>query len=249
MKLRLPQSFLIALQFLTVVPVAIRGQPDPDTTARSLLFYPAVGLLIGLTLVFVIWGCGDTPGQLTAALVLVVWSFTTGALHLDGLADSADAWVGGVGDRVKTLAIMKDPCCGPMGVVALALVLLCKYTALEQLIANGSWTTIALIPVLGRTAPLLLFLTTPYVRPTGLGSVLTKHLRRPACLLVAVVCLASVTVLMGEVAVWVLMTAVGIFLVLRMLMLRRIGGATGDTTGALIELIEAGALVTAVLAA
>lgn len=248
MRLRAPSSFLIALQFLTVVPVASDGRPDADTTARSLLFYPIVGMFIGLLLVFVIWVAGDTAAQISAVFALVTWVCITGALHLDGLADSADGWVGGVGERDKTLAIMKDPRCGAMGVIALVLVLLCKYAALEQLIVAENWLVVAAVPVLGRTAPLLLFLTTPYVRPAGLGSVLAARLPRPACVTMVVCSLTGVAALAWAAAASILMAFAGIFLVLRWLMIRRIGGATGDTTGAMIELIEAGALVAAVLA-
>ncbi len=57
----------------------------------------------------------SAPAWPVAVLVLAVWVGLTGALHLDGLADSADAWLGGYGDRARTLAIMKDPYCGPAG--------------------------------------------------------------------------------------------------------------------------------------
>jgi adenosylcobinamide-GDP ribazoletransferase len=61
------------------------------------------------------------PG-VAAALVLILWVWSTGALHLDGLADSADAWVGGLASRERTLEIMKDPRSGPAAVTAIGLV-------------------------------------------------------------------------------------------------------------------------------
>jgi adenosylcobinamide-GDP ribazoletransferase len=68
--------------------------------------------------------------MLHAALLLTVWVLLSGGLHLDGLADSADAWLGGFGDRERTLTIMKDPRSGPIAVVVLVLVLLLKFCAL-----------------------------------------------------------------------------------------------------------------------
>lgn len=241
------RPLLIALQFLTILPVRIDAVPDTEATGRSLLYYPLVGLLIGVLLAAVTWMLGDVPPLLGAAVLLAAWVAVTGALHLDGLADSADAWVGGHGDRDKTLAIMKDPRSGPIAVVTLVVVLLIKFTALVQLLANDAWELIVLAPVLGRTALVLLFLTTPYVRPQGLGSVLASHLPRRACVLAVVFTLLAIPVFLGLAAWWLLAAAAGIFFTLRRLMLRRIEGTTGDTAGALVELTETIALLTAAL--
>lgn len=105
------RAFLVALQFLTRLPVRLRAAPSEEELGRSLLFYPLVGLLIGMlltTLAMAISAAGISD-LLGAALVLAAWVVLTGGLHLDGLADSADAWSGGRGDRERTLAIMKDP--------------------------------------------------------------------------------------------------------------------------------------------
>ena len=69
-------------------------------------------------------------------MLLAVWVLLTGALHLDGVADCADAWVGGFGDREKTFQILKDPRSGPIAVVVLVLVLLVKWAALEVLLGS-----------------------------------------------------------------------------------------------------------------
>lgn len=241
------RPLLIALQFLTVLPIRIDGAPDAKATGRSLLYYPIVGLLIGALLAGVAWVLGDAPPLLAAAVLLAVWVAVTGALHLDGLADSADAWVGGHGDRDKTLAIMKDPRSGPMAVVTLVLVLLIKFTALVQILANGAWALVIVVPVLGRTALVVLFLTTPYVRHQGLGSLLVSHLPRRACALAVVFTLLAIPVFIGLEVWWLLAAVAGTFFTLRRLMLRRIEGTTGDTAGALVELAETVALLTAAL--
>lgn len=241
------QPFLIALQFLTILPVKIKGQADARAQAHSLLYYPVVGLVIGVLLVLLGRLLGDGPPHLMAALLLTAWALITGALHLDGLADSADAWVGGLGNRDKTLVIMKDVHCGAAAVVAVVLVLLIKFAALAQLVSNESWMILALAPVLGRTAALLLFVTTPYVRAGGLGSVFVTGMPQRASAVVTVTTLIVVAVLMGNTATWILVGFVAIFWGLRGLMLRRVGGTTGDTAGALIEVIEAGVLVAAAL--
>lgn len=226
--------FWIALQFLSSLPVSLPGMPEPRELGRSLLFYPLVGLLFGLLLWLASLVLQGTPAPLHAALLLTVWVLLSGALHLDGLADSADAWLGGFGDRERTLKIMKDPRSGPIAVVTLVLVLLLKFCALWVLVEQGIGAQLLLAPLIGRTAMLGLFLSTPYVRPGGLGQALAEHLpRRTAGWVLlgsALICL----VLGG----WVVALALAVFAWLRHLMCRRLGGTTGDTAGALLELLE-----------
>lgn len=172
--------FWIALQFLSSLPVSLPGMPEPRELGRSLLFYPLVGLLFGLLLWLASLLLQGTPAPLHAALLLTVWVLLSGALHLDGLADSADAWLGGFGDRERTLQIMKDPRSGPIAVVTLVLVLLLKFCALWVLVEQGIGAQLLLAPLIGRAAMLGLFLCTPYVRPGGLGQALAEHLPRRA---------------------------------------------------------------------
>lgn len=233
-----PTPFAIALQFLTILPVGTAAAPEHAATGRSLLYYPLVGLLIGLLLGGLGWLTRGTPTDLQAGMVLAAWVTLTGALHLDGLADSADAWIGGLGDRQRTLSIMKDPYCGPAAVVALILVLLLKYLALAQLFANQHWGIIVLATVLGRTALVLLFRTTPYVRPDGLGYTLSSHMPLRASAVVIISTLVAVLAAQGAMAVWTCVYAGLTYAALRILMLRRIGGTTGDTAGALVEITE-----------
>ena len=121
---------LIALQFLTSLPIRLPAMPTPRQQGRSLLHYPAVGLFLGALLWLAALLLEGASPLLQAALLLALWVALTGALHLDGLADSADAWLGGFGDPARTLEIMKDPRSGPVAVVVLVLLLLLKFSAL-----------------------------------------------------------------------------------------------------------------------
>jgi adenosylcobinamide-GDP ribazoletransferase len=235
-------SFWIALQFLTRLPVSLASMPTAEQLGRSLLWYPAVGLLIGLLLVGAQQLLGDTPALLQAALLLALWVGITGGLHLDGLADSADAWAGGFGDKERTLAIMKDPRSGPIAVVLLVLVLLLKFAALVSLLDAGAGLLVLLVPWLARCLLPLLFLTTPYVRQGGLGQALAEHLpRRQLPWVLALNALAML--LFAWPAVLALLVAGLSFAWLRSLMLKRLGGTTGDTAGALLELAECALLL------
>lgn len=236
------QPFLIALQFLTCIPVRLRGMPDPQEIGRSLLYYPLVGLLIGGVLWVLTALTADAAPALQAALILTLWVGLTGALHLDGLADSADAWLGGYGDRERTLAIMKDPRSGPIAVTVLVLVLLLKFVALLALLENGELLALVIAPLLGRGALLGLFLTTPYVRPGGLGDALSTHMPR-AKTRVVLVAVAVGCLLTGTIGFVALLLAISIALLARRSMNHRLGGTTGDTAGALLELVECAVLV------
>ncbi|MDN5675109.1 MAG: adenosylcobinamide-GDP ribazoletransferase [Pseudomonas sp.] len=231
--------FWIALQFLSSLPVSLPGMPAPRELGRSLLFYPLVGLLFGLLLWLASLLLQGTPAPLHAALLLTVWVLLSGALHLDGLADSADAWLGGFGDRERTLQIMKDPRSGPIAVVTLVLVLLLKFCALWVLVEQGIGAQLLLAPLIGRAAMLGLFLSTPYVRPGGLGQALADHLPRRTAGWVLLGCTLFCLALGG----WVVALALAVFAWLRHLMCRRLGGTTGDTAGALLELLELGVVL------
>lgn len=238
---------LIALQFLTRLPVRLPGMPEPRQVGRSLLWYPLVGLLIGALLLAGAWLLDGCPVLLSAALLLALWVGLSGGLHLDGLADTADAWVGGYGDRERTLTIMKDPRSGPIAVVVLVVVLLLKFAALAALLQAGQWLPLLLAPWLARGMLPLLFLTTPYVRAGGLGQALAEHLPRREL----PVWLAAQGVLMLVLgwSAWIaLATALVVFAWLRGRFVQRLGGTTGDTAGAMVELVEVAVLVVVALA-
>jgi adenosylcobinamide-GDP ribazoletransferase len=236
------KAFLLALQFLTCLPVSLKAAPGPADWGRSALAYPLVGLLIGLLLAGLQHLVGHTDPLLLAALLTATWALITGGLHLDGLADSADAWVGGHGDRERTMTIMKDPRSGPAAVSTLALVLLLKFVALVALAKAGAWPALLLAPVLGRSALVALLLSTPYVRPGGMGSAMSAHLPRAAAVL-ALLLAAAGALVAGKIGALALAVAVVAWLGLRWMMVRRLGGMTGDTLGAAVELTEVAVLV------
>lgn len=231
-----------ALGFLTRIPVPARGHVDASTQARSLAWYPLVGALLGVVLGALAWSLSWTAASplLAAAIVLAAWVALTGALHLDGLADSADAWVGGFGDRARTLAIMKDPRSGPVGVVAVVLVLLLKYAALASLplATMHAWL---LAPLLARMALTAAFVSTPYVRSGGLGAGLVAA-PRMACV-VALLAGMAVSLAFGLRGVLALAAALLVGWAWRRACLRRLGGITGDTAGALAEAVECAVLL------
>jgi len=232
---------LAALQFLTRIPVR-REFPDQDI-ADSLPFYPLVGLLIGAALLLPMQGFSHAPA-ISAAISLLAWVLITGGLHLDGLADSSDAWVGSGGTRERALEIMQDPHCGPFAVVVVVVTLMVKFAALQTLVDTASWLPVLLAPAIARATVVGLFATTPYVRADGLGTTLANGLDpRAAWLSIAVTTL--ICLLAGAFAT--LLAALVLCFGLRWLMAKILGGMSGDTIGACVEICEAGALAIAAL--
>ncbi len=237
-------SFLVALQFLTRIPINYRFVASEALWGRSVLYYPAVGLLLGSLFCAMALLLSGAPPLLQAALLLTAWVLLTGGLHLDGLADCADAWVGGYGDKERSLRIMKDPASGPIAVSLLVLVLLLKFAALAALLEAADFAALLLAPVLGRVAILVLMLTTQYVRPQGLAEQLLQQLPVAAAGWLVAVCVLLALVLLGLPT----LLAGGLLLLwLRHAAVSRLGGVTGDVYGAAVELTETAVLIAAAL--
>jgi adenosylcobinamide-GDP ribazoletransferase len=234
--------FLIALQFLTRVPVRLARAPEPLDLGRSLLWYPVVGLLLGGLLFGLDASLSATVPPLRAGLLVAAWVLVTGALHLDGLADSADAWIGGRGERERMLVIMKDPRAGPAAIAAIVVVLLVKFAALEA-IPRGHRIDLLLPPLLARAAIPLLFACTPYVRANGIAAAHAEFVPPRSAITVVVASLGIALLALGAVAAVAAAAAAVCFGALRAWLVRRLGGTTGDTAGAMIELIEVSVLV------
>jgi adenosylcobinamide-GDP ribazoletransferase len=252
------RSACIALQFLTRFPVSLDPPPVGREVGLSLLWYPAVGLLLGLLLWGAAWLLGPAAIPLAASIMVAAWVFSSGALHLDGLADIVDAWAGGRGERERTLAIMKDPYSGPVGVAAVVCLLLLKFGAVSALLfmrRSGVWGEMqfacayVLPPTLARGAVPLLFAQTRYVRVQGIGADLAQYQSRAgAWVIAAVTGLAAIA--FGR---WygLLATAITVatYLIMRRAFIRRLGGMTGDCAGAMVEVIETFIVVALALSA
>lgn len=240
------QPLLIALQFLTIIPVRLSSSSSPSSQqiGQSLLFYPLVGLFISALLLITAWLLNTQSASVSAVLMLTLWVILTGGLHLDGLADSADAWMGGLGDKAKTLLIMKDPASGPIAVTLIILVLLIKFVMLEKLLTQQNYMAIVFSVTLARCALPLLFLTTPYVGQGGIGAILVANQPHTASKWVLTSSVALSLIFSGFT---LLISAFIVFLLLRYAMELRLNGTTGDTAGAMVEILETTILITAVI--
>jgi adenosylcobinamide-GDP ribazoletransferase len=235
----------LALSFLTRVPVGSLPELEAEDAGQSALWYPMVGLLIGLLQWLVAIVVLPAGAGVAAATAVVTGIVISGALHLDGLADLADGWIGGQGDRERTLRIMQDPVCGPVAVSVIVGALLLQFSALDQIASSAALGVIILAPVLARSAILVLLMHLPYARQGGLGETLHQTLphdrTRSVLIGVALLCILvwGWTALMG-----LLVVAVAIRFYSGWLR-RLLGGVTGDALGAGVVMVETLALLAA----
>ncbi len=232
--------FCTAIRFLTLVPISWRAEEDQHHFRRSLAFFPAVGGLIGacgalLAALLLAW----FPQPVAAALILIYLAFISGCLHLDGLSDSADGLLSSR-PREAALAIMKDSRAGAMGVVTVVCLFFGKYAALSAMSPETFCLAVFFMPFAGRCAILLSMSRLRYAREEGgLGALFySNDSKNAAFLALLVLFIALVVMAPGRVAI----AAVAGFLAVNLLFNRwcrtRLGGATGDTLGAVCELTE-----------
>jgi adenosylcobinamide-GDP ribazoletransferase len=235
---------LAAFAFLTRLPVP--GGPFVDReVGRSLVFFPLVGLLLGLaTSGVAALGAGLLPPLVLAVLLAALGALLTGGLHLDGVADLFDALGGGRGDRARMLEIMRDSRIGAHGTAGLVFVVLAKVAALEPALARGDLVALLAFPVIGRWAVTPLVVLFPYARPEGLGRAFAGE-ARAAQLAGATALLAVVVAGAGVRLVAPALGAAVAALLLGFWLTRKLGGLTGDVYGAAIEIAEVTALVLA----
>lgn len=233
-----------ALGFLTVLPVAPSQAPTPDQLGRSMGFFPAAGLVIGLLLVVLNWTLDALiPRPVLDCLLLLILIALTGALHLDGMADMVDGLAGGR-DRAGMLQIMKDSRVGAIGVVALVMLLLLKYLSLVSVPLAEKSAALMFMPCAGRWVQVVLAAFCRYVRGEGgTGRSFVERVGEREILLATGTLLTAALVLFGM---------QGVFLVFllglaAMIMMRyfqaRLGGVTGDVLGAASEVLEVLSLI------
>lgn len=241
--------FLLALQFLTAVTLRRELDVAPGDLARARAWFGLVGVLLGGALAIFAWALARLLPPLALAPVLVLaWAASTRFLHLDGVADVADALVYTT-SRERALAIMKDSRTGAFGVAGLALVLLLKFGALASLSGPALYLAPLAAAPLGRALAAALSVLLPPATPgSGLGADCGAGAGAAALLASAACAVAAAWLAVGAAGLWAALAVLFLGLLLGLWYRRRLGGVTGDCLGAAIELAEAVALLTLVAA-
>ncbi len=242
------KGFIYALQLLTIIPIKIKGAVEERELGRSTAFFPLVGavqgiILVGANILFLKF----LPYDIASVLILTVLILTNGGFHLDGFADTIDGLAGG-NTKEDRLDIMKDSRIGAIGVVAIVLLLLLKFLAINNLPPAVKNHILFLLPVMGRWSMVPMAYWGEYARPTGgLGMAFTEHTGLREFLIATAFLLFLSAIFLG----WRGLIYAGIiFIIIYMITFffkRKLGGVTGDVFGFQSEISEVVYLVLAML--
>ncbi len=248
----------LALGFLTAIPIRT-GPPIPGGLGRAAVWFPVVGVILGVLLSLADWLLASLfPPLLVGALIVALWAALTGGLHLDGLSDSGDGLLS-VAAPERRLEIMRDPRLGAFGVLSLVLFVSLKLLAVASLAGAllwhaarpaFTWQWQALLPlgplVLATVAArwlLVIAARQPSARPGGLGSDFAAGLT-PRTLWLSAVLPIGLALLAGPRAILAIALAALVTAAVLRLAYLRLGGVTGDILGLVVELSELTLLLT-----
>ncbi len=246
-------SFLAAFRFLTSIPIPVMREDwnrplTQQQFARSLVYYPLVGLILGGVLCALYWVFSNLlPLLLADALIIGTLAYMTGALHLDGLIDTFDGLAGGHKSPERRLQIMKTPDVGAVGAVAGIVVILLQFAALSSVPQSHIYVALILMPVLSRWAMAYAVFRYPYGRESGMGQALKSGSNN------WVLPIASVTALIFAVIAggWLGVISMAVIWLLTVALAQffrgKFNGLTGDTYGAINEITEFAVLLLVVL--
>jgi adenosylcobinamide-GDP ribazoletransferase len=231
-------AVVFSIQFLTRIPLPVSVKTDKNILRKALIVFPLVGWILGGILFFVWWflnATGKFSSLSLAACIITVETLITGAFHLDGLADSFDAFLSSGTSKDEKLTIMKDSRIGVMGGVALILCLMLKVALVNDVLIQRIPAALLLFPVLGRWSQVAFYVFSPYVREGGLGS-LFSEVADKKILTASSLFLIPCFILSGILPAFLFLI---LFLWLyRAYVHKQIGGITGDVLGSLAVLSE-----------
>lgn len=240
--------FLIALQFLTTIPVKLKAAVTDRDLAKSMAYFPLVGLLVGAALAL-LYDVLDLifSDPVTCAFILILNAVITGGLHIDGFIDTFDGIASG-GNRKKVLAIMREGRPGAIGIAAIILLFLAKYSLLVSLPKGTVEVSLIAMTTLGRWSLVASSALFPYAREgEGLGRRFIQSLSRKEGFIATAFALL-VMVFIFKFKVFILIPVVAVLLIgFNFYFYKKIGGITGDTLGALNEIAEVLTLALAVV--
>ncbi len=232
------KSFLLALQFLTIIPARIK-KIAPGEMARAVAYFPAIGLLLGLILwlashILALARFDPTPSSIMLVVLLII---LTGALHLDGLSDTSDAIFSGKG-KADMLAIMRDPHVGVMGVLAIVSILMLKVALVSMMLLNTKGIGLILMCVLARWSISFSVFAFGYARDDGKAKPFMDGMSRSIFFVSTLIALAIAFIISKAAGLAIFGITAAFAYLANSFITKKIGGITGDTIGAVNELTE-----------
>ena len=226
------RAFSHALQFLTRLPAPSIAVFDPADLSRSALWFPAIGALIGAVVAAVLWAGALASPWIGALLALIAWVWVTGGLHLDGLADVADALGAAHHSPERFIEVLRDPHIGAYGTMAIVLQLIAKLVLLAAIASPPALAAVILIAAWARWGALVWGTFLPPLA-SGSGERFAWHIDKRG--------MAMEGAILALLSLWlapVLLLSVLVIAAVAAYWKYRLGGITGDCLGAGIELAE-----------
>jgi len=231
-------SFLLALQFLTIIPIKINAI-DREKFSQAMVYFPLVGLLLG----FILFGINSLFfffdfAQISIDIILVIsLAALSGGMHLDGLSDSFDAFLSRK-NKQEMLEIMRDSHAGVMGVLSIISAILLKIALLYAVSLTLKGKSLLLLCVFSRWAMVFTMLLFPYARQEGKAKAFIENIN------IRVIAIATLITLIAAFLIWQInglivfaVIALSVFFIGKFIN-KKIGGITGDTLGAINEITE-----------
>lgn len=238
-------GFLLALQFFSVIPVHKQFPMEKKYITAMYGMLPILGLLFGGIMATVVWLLRDMTdiSSLTIGFIMVLIGIVlTGGLHMDGLADTGDAYFS-YQDRDKRLAIMGDPRIGAFGTMVLVMAIVGKIILVAEIVNEVSLLWILWIPVFSRIGLMALFSTTKPAKSGGVAAFFQQRANHKKLRLMAIsAAIVSLGLLIGSMGNGIALLIIAIVLLVswfyRIWCIRNFGGVTGDLFGAYVEGVE-----------
>ncbi|MBU2473389.1 MAG: adenosylcobinamide-GDP ribazoletransferase [Candidatus Omnitrophica bacterium] len=233
------KNFILALQFLTTISFKTKKVIDSDRLLQATIYFPLVGLLLGLILaaVNILFSYLGFSQLLTNTALVTLLIILTGGLHLDGLADTFDALLSRKGS-LEMLEIMRDSHIGTMGVLSLITIILFKISLLGSLDFTTKNITLLLMCFLSRYSLVAAMFLFPYARQQGKAKIFMAGMDFRIFFLATLTTLALVIILWQIKGLFCLALVVVFVFLSGKFITKKIGGITGDSLGAMNELGE-----------
>jgi len=231
------RGLLVALQFLTILPLQIKSEIKEKDFGRALIYFPIVGALIGLILALALLALDFLPHLAKIALVLVGSIIITGAIHLDGFADTCDGFCFGK-SKEKILNIMHDPHIGSIGVIAVVSLLLLKFTLMASISKGILWKSLIMMAVFSRWIQVLACYISRYAKESGKARLFIEYVSLKEVIIGGLITVILLYVLESWKALFLFIPVLAAAFLLINYIKRKLGGMTGDTIGAVSEIIE-----------
>jgi len=254
--MKILRDLSLAIRFLTIFPIAsfpLSNNSNQDEEegleenfANSMAFFPLVGMLIGVSLVVLrrIFYYLPVSPLIGDTLILIVWIWLSGGLHLDGFADSVDGFSGGH-NKEEILKIMKDSATGAKGVVALVSLLLLKFVLLVEMPLFLKDAVLFFTPTVGRWSMVIAaFLGKPARLKNSMGKLFMDYVGWREVIFASLTMAVIGILLFKLYFLPLVIIGIGIVLLILKYCQKRIGGISGDILGAINEIVEVFILLT-----